>query len=501
MKRLALSLVLTGLAALAAPASAQTADLKARVDALDKQVAALAQAAAQAGTSGGAVQELGNKVGALEQAVAALDRKQASHGALVQRTDELERHVVAAEKTANLLASRLGDVEQPVVGRSGDADGGGDGRRGLALASGDGRYTIVLGGLFQPRLEAQLSDQFDSFELATFRLRRSRLSLDGQLGRDDLTYQVQVELRDPATAMLDAYVDYGVTPWLAIRVGQAKVPFTRQWITSSARLAFLERPAGLDNLRYDRDLGAWLRGDLGGRIGYVLGVSNGAGRNVSNDNIDMAAVVRVDAALIGERFDGYGDLERGDLAVMVGAGALHDLVRMPSKVAGLEAGQRDVDGDKINDNVRVGSASVDAALRYRGFELSVEGVYRREWWGTILDHSANVPVAEAVKPNRAGRRNYLAGYAEASLLVLPRWLIAARVSHTRLALLGVGGATIAAVPPGDRLFELDLSSHLIDDGYRTLGFNYSFQNFNLKDGAEPAADKRHRFILEYQWRL
>jgi hypothetical protein len=329
------------------------------------------------------------------------------------------------------------------------------------------------------------------------------LSLGGRLGREDVSYKIQVELRDPATALLDAYVDYGFASWLGLRVGQAKVPFTRQWITSSARLDFLERPAGLDDLRYERDVGAWLRREhAGGQAGYVVGLSNGAGRNLANDNIDMAAVARVEAALGGERFTGYGDLERSaSPRLMVGAGVIHDLVRVPSKVGGIEVGQRDVDGDKINDNVRVGSASVDAAVRFRGLELAIEGVFRREWWGTILDHSANSAVAEAVKPNRAGRRNYLGGYAELSYLVLPRWLIAARVSHTRLSLLGVGGASVAAVPPGDRLFELDVTTHLIDDGFRSLGFGYTFQNYNLKDGPEPAADKRHRFIVEYQWRL
>ena len=32
--------------------------------------------------------------------------------------------------------------------------------------------------------------------------------------------------------------------WLSIRVGQGKVPFTRQWITPSPRLVFLERRFG-----------------------------------------------------------------------------------------------------------------------------------------------------------------------------------------------------------------------------------------------------------------
>lgn len=484
-----------------AAGQAQRPDLTARVEALEKQLAALSQAAAASGTASAAVQELSTKVSALEQAALALGRQNQSHPALVARADELERRVAAAEATANGLATRLGDIEQPAA-----ASGSTDRDGGFRLATGDGRTWLRIGGYLQPRLRVDLSDQFDSVDAASFALRRARLTFDGAIEREQVTYRVMLDGADPETALLDGHLDVAFRPELALRLGRAKVPYTRQWLTEPTRLVFVERPAALDDLRYDRDEGAWLHGTaVDGRIGYVVGVSNGGGAGTRNDNIDFVAAARVDAALIGERFEGYGDLARGDdLRVMIGLGAVHDLVRLPAEVGGVAVGERDVDQDGVGDNVRVVSGSVDVVARVRGFELAIESYFRQERWGTILEHSSNADLLEAIGPSsvsRSGRRNMLGGAAEVSYLVLPSWLVAARVAHSRLSLLGVGGQVIEARPPGDRLFELELASQLLEDGHRSLGVEYGFFNFNKKEGREPADDKQHRFIVEYQWLL
>jgi hypothetical protein len=496
MKRLVVAFALMTLATAAHAQGQRPADLKARVEALEKQVAELGQAAAQAGTASAAVQELATRIAALEQTIDALGRAQQNHTELVARGDELERRVAAAEAEVNALAARLGDIEQPTV-----ATGGGVSRDGgFVLASPDGRYALTIGGYVQPRLETRVAEGFGTIDQSTFRLRRTRLVLSGRIG-ERLTYKLMPELGGGSTSLQDGYVDYAVVPALAIRAGQAKVPFTREWITSSTRLMFLERPAGLDNLRYDRDLGVWARGELGQRASWVVGLSNGAARNAVNDNIDFVAVARIEGAALGDRFDGHGDLERSaEPRLMVGAGAAHDLVRLPDNIAGIELGQRDVDRDGVVDNVRVVSFSADLAFRFRGFELAVEGYGRHERWGRILDHSGNSALADAVRADADGHRNYLGGYVGASYVPAPGWLlIGARLAHTRLALLGLSGQPIRR-PLTDRLLELDLSLQLIQDGDRTLGLGYTLADFSAR-GVDPAGDTSHRFIVEYQYRL
>jgi hypothetical protein len=162
---------------------------------------------------------------------------------------------------------------------------------------------------------------------------------------------------------------------------------------------------------------------------------------------------------------------------------------------------RPVDADGTPDNVRVISSSADLAARWRGFELAVEAYWRHERWGTILDHSDNAALRAAIQSDADGVRNYLGGYG--ALTYAPAaggLLVGARVAETRLALLGVGGRALERRPLTDRLLEVDLTVQLIQAGTRTLGLDYTFFDYGAA-GVDPAGDRSHRLILEYQWML
>src|SRR5690606_27925098 len=119
--------------------------------------------------------------------------------------------------------------------------------------------SLRLGGYVQPRFQSRLAGDLGAVDAATFRLRRARLTFDGRLG-PRLGYKLQSNFSGEAVALTDAYVDVALVDGLEVRVGQTKVPFTRHFLLSSTRILFLERPTGLDNLRYDRDVGVWQRG-------------------------------------------------------------------------------------------------------------------------------------------------------------------------------------------------------------------------------------------------
>ena len=337
--------------------------------------------------------------------------------------------------------------------------------------------------------------------MATFRLRRARFLASGHLSGEELTWKLQAELGTDSPAALDYYLDYQFAPELAVRAGQDKMFFTRSWWASDATLDVFERPSAIDALRYDRDIGVWAHGWVADRLYYHAGVSNGAGPNKRNDNIDVAALLRVEAMVVGDKFEPMvKNLEaRPDLQVLVGAGVVHDLVRVPETIAGIDVGNRDVDSNGTLDNVRVWSSSVTAAARIAGLELLAEGIWRQERWGTILDHSDNAMLAEAIRPDASGHRNYLAGFLHASYVLLPKKLQAAvRVGHNRVSLLGVGGGGPTAVPPGDRLFELNAQLRYFHNDNLSGGVSYTFTNFNATSGPDPTADIDHLFIAQAQ---
>jgi hypothetical protein len=326
----------------------------------------------------------------------------------------------------------------------------------------------------------------------------------GQAGRDELTYRLEIELAEPAPGgvpLLDYVVDYQLWPSLALRAGQEKVYFTRAVWAGDGTIDLLERPAVVERLGYDRDIGLWAHGlVLDERIYYRAGLSNGAGPNQLNDNIDFAALVRADGVIVGQRFtplvNHFAEAEVASL--MVGGGAVHDLVRLPTRVAGIDVGNLDVDADGTGDNIRVWSASLDASFRVQRLELVLEGLWRHENWGTILGHSANQSLAEAVRADVDGRRNYLGGYLNASYLILPHRLqVAARGGVHRVALLGLGGGGPETVPPpGDRLWELSGQARYRWSEALLIGLGYTMLDFTASTGPDPVGDRTHTFLAD-----
>ncbi len=481
-------------------AARPTSDLRAQVAAMRKDLEQLRPAAAQLQTLSGSVQALSARVTALEQQIERVARQSAASPEVVGSIDRLNGQAAEIQREMESLRAQVAAVEQPDAG--GAALGGVEHDRAFEWVTADGAYALEIGGFVQPRYESTIAEGANGVDEATFRLRRGRLALSGHAGSEELTYKVQLEVASTGAPALDYFVDYELTPALSVRAGQDKLYFTRVWWASDSSIDLLERPAAVDGLRYDRDIGLWAHGELlDGRVYYHLGLSNGAGPNLRNDNIDVASLVRVEAALLGTRFNAFaGNLTRDpELQVMVGAGAVHDLAQLPDSLGGNTVGNRDVDGNGETDNVRVWSTSADAAMRWHGLELVVEGLWRHERWGTILDHSDNQAIAALVEPDSDGHRNYLAGYVHASYPILTRKLqLAARAGHSRLSLLGVGGRAIEEAPPGDRLVELNGQLRYFHGSGLSIGGSYTFFNHNTRNGPEQAGDIEHLFIAQGQ---
>lgn len=133
----------------------------------------------------------------------------------------------------------------------------------------------------------------------TFSARRVRFSLAGELFKN-VNYKIQVDaVKSPI--ILDALVEFKLIPEVGLRVGQFKVPFSMENLTSSADLETINRSTpeeklapGRDNRMNGRDIGAALFGKAS-ILEYALGVFNGSGIDVkdNNDEKDLAGRVVV----------------------------------------------------------------------------------------------------------------------------------------------------------------------------------------------------------------
>jgi hypothetical protein len=466
---------------------------KEELEALKKDLEELRQQTVQIPTLAAAVQDLSARLANLEQHVRTLEAGQKAVPDTIDRLDGLDQKVTALAGDVAAVRTRLGDLEQPW---SPSSSGGGVAyQKGFVWTTDDERFAIKLGGYMQGRYELETAE--GDVDTSTLRLRRARLGVSGHLGSRKLQYELLLSAIDEPAA-LDYYMDYAFREDLVLRFGQYKTQFTRNFVTSSRRLDFIERSRAIEGLRYDRDVQVGVHGLLArGRFGYYAGIGNGAGPNTLNDNLDIDMTARADAVILGQRFGyGHGDLGRVRApSLMIGAGVVHDLVAMPDAIGAI-AVNNDVDGDDRIDNARVISASFDAVVRYRGLEAALEAVLRYEEFGTILQHVDNRELVAAI--GERDSRTYLGVTGQVTYLLPRNILIGGRVGRSRVPFLGVGGRS-SDLPRGEHVFELDGLVQLYNErGYRVLGLLYSVHDYRPLDSSIGDGPREHRLILEGQ---
>ncbi|MGE5443966.1 MAG: porin [Ignavibacteriales bacterium] len=159
---------------------------------------------------------------------------------------------------------------------------------GLFIKTTDNKFSLkfnVLLQVFMPQIQ-DFSDNTTSShggqdEDIDFQIRRLRLIFSGNGFFPWLTYFVQVGAdKGGSFQLFDAYMDWGYYKEATPRLGQYKVPFNREELTTDAYLEFAERSIVNDQFTIERDIGAELYGSLfNNMFEYYGGVFNGSGRN------------------------------------------------------------------------------------------------------------------------------------------------------------------------------------------------------------------------------
>ncbi len=209
---------------------------------------------------------------------------------------------------------------------------GWDAKNGFYLTDAEkGYFLLRIGGRLQVRYTYQardkrggVADPGETRDVSVFELERARLSFGGHVIDPHLAYFIQLEAdtdHEGSGELLDAYVQYHAGELLgasaeafSVGVGQWKPYFLRQEATSSARQQFVERSLANEFFNIDRNLGAWIQGDLH-PLFYAFAVTNGFDSiNVPFDETDQipAFVGKLDVAILGKE---GGKYEEGNVAM------------------------------------------------------------------------------------------------------------------------------------------------------------------------------------------
>lgn len=355
--------------------------------------------------------EIRRELEGLEKQRAAWDDLRRNLDELVPRVDELARR---ADQPPPSRARTSSPLAEP----------------GAQLRAADGstfpRPQLRLQAGYQGALVQRPLGQVSAPDSSTFLIQYAEVMFEGNVFQRRVEYRLLVDLAAP-TIVKDAFVQWRQSAWLAVRVGQFKLPFGFQRYLRSTYYDFVDLSETMAAFSLERDIGAMLVGrPLGGRLQYQLAITNGAGAGKLNENRDLAYTARIVAAPWGALPESEGDLV-GQRRPLLAVGLAGHFNLLPTDVVARTndpAANTDVDNNGRVDSVAVWQGAVELRLHFRGAALQGE-LFRR------LEH----PGAGAPDRDTGGE------YLQASYFVIPHFLaVAGRVERTDLPLYG---ATLA----------------------------------------------------------
>ncbi len=157
--------------------------------------------------------------------------------------------------------------------------------KGYTLASADGANSIKLRGLVQLDSRLFLNDG-NVLANNSFILRRARIISEGTFAQN-FSFQVVPEFGGGSPAIVDANLNWTVTPALQFKFGRFKSPVGLELLQSDSWTFFDERSI-VTNLVPNRDLGVLVSGDvLGGKLNYTAGIVGGGADGAQTTNSDF----------------------------------------------------------------------------------------------------------------------------------------------------------------------------------------------------------------------
>jgi len=234
------------------------------------------------------------------------------------------------------------------------------------------RFTVALRARMQ--LQHALDAPAEGDLEQTLMVRRMRLVLSGKAASEHVQYYLQLgfsnrdmlaEGDSRRTPLRDVRIDLDHWRDLNVRIGETKVPFSRERLTSSGNLQMVDRSALNEEFNLDRDIGVQLRStDLGGLglFGYAAGVFLGEGRGAYQPSgLDMLYAARFEASPLG-RFEHEAMVDFARTRPRFAVGVAYAYLAAGKRTRGL-LGELPADGGSTDSH----HATADLVIKGFGF--------------------------------------------------------------------------------------------------------------------------------------
>jgi hypothetical protein len=293
---------------------------------------------------------------------------------------------------------------------------------GVKIEHADGATTLTLDNaeiVLSNRLQFRFIDEIppggvrlpgttsDGQSKPSFRIRRAKTSLEGWFWKKELTFDLQLSWAGPeAGASTQTPLEDATLTWDASRkgtfkitIGQLKVPFGRQEMTSSGRLQFADRSLLNGEFTRGRDIGIQFDGRVANdKVQYFAGVFNGnpASRS-SNDNTKLQYNARVSFEPLGKVAFSEGAFETWDKPLLALAGQFES---------------NDLSGATNLTDLNTTILGADMVYKHKGFSLYAEYFHRTRKPEAVSGTSSATsgPAAQSSGSFNSNGYNIQAGY-------------------------------------------------------------------------------------------
>lgn len=233
--------------------------------------------------------------------------------------------------------------------------------KGFTFTSPDEKFQLSLNGNLQLLYTYQQNDGVGKEPKSEWKLRRIKTGFSGYAYSKDLTYKVLLNWAElggstNSTKVLEeAYLNYKIVDEAQIQVGEDKVQYGRQEITSSGAQQFVDRSFVVNAFKPSYDIGLNFHGDvMKGLFKYDLQWVGGKGQNTTSSTNNNAYNIRLAVNPLGEMKYSEADLDMSAKPLLgIGTSYYHNTLKLTSTA---DAAAKITNAFETNNNSYAGSS-------------------------------------------------------------------------------------------------------------------------------------------------
>ncbi|HOC02170.1 MAG TPA: porin, partial [bacterium] len=164
-------------------------------------------------------------------------------------------------------------------------------------------------------ISGYIQGRYNAYEFSgttdEFTTKRAVIGLSGKVV-DNVLFKAEIDTAKDNKLLNDAWIKLTYLPKANITVGQFKIPYSEEYLTSSSAIDTIERSLPVDSMATEFDRGIMVDANLfEKRFYYGVALVNGTGKNTSDDNSSKDVIGRIvltpfanekDSALSGLKF-------------------------------------------------------------------------------------------------------------------------------------------------------------------------------------------------------